>query len=249
MSASAFTLRRLVRQRAGQAVGRGRRAVRRVQGAAAAGPPGDARRPDAVAGRHGGARAGLRARGDARRRRPRRRGRLGRFGGGAAVGGGGGGVGAPSDLQAPRGAAAARRVLGRPVGADHDRGRRRRGVRRLRVAAADERDGLRLDRRAPGCRSPSPTARWGSSSRSREFAAAGLALLARAPPLPAGPGASATGYLVQAADPAQAHDVTAAAAGHGGAAVGRLSRREPRPLPRGGRAVPRSRRSIARGCW
>ena len=71
-------------------------------------------------GRHGGARAGVRARGDAApaaRAAPRasraasaaarRRRRAG-------------GVGAPSDLQAPRGAAAARRVLARPVGADHD---------------------------------------------------------------------------------------------------------------------------------
>ena len=57
---------RLVRIAAGQAVGVGRGAVRRVQGAAAARPPSDARRPDAVARRRGRARPDVRARRDAR---------------------------------------------------------------------------------------------------------------------------------------------------------------------------------------
>ena len=54
---------------------------------------------------------------------------------------------APPDLQAPRGQAAPRRVLTRPMGADHRRGDRGRTVRRLPLAAAHAGDDLRVDRR------------------------------------------------------------------------------------------------------
>ena len=89
IGASAFTLQRLVRHGAGQAVGVGGGAVRGLQGAAAARAPGDARRTDAVAGQHGRARPRLRARRHARRRRRARgaEGVSGRFGG-AATGAG-----------------------------------------------------------------------------------------------------------------------------------------------------------------
>ena len=89
IGASAFTLQAVVRDAAGQAVGVGRGAVRRVQGAAAARAPGDARRADAVARQHGGARPGLRPSRHARRRRRARgaEGVSGRFGA-AATGAG-----------------------------------------------------------------------------------------------------------------------------------------------------------------
>ena len=115
--------RGLVRRRAGQAVGVGRGAVRGVQGAAAAGAPGDARRADAVARaappraalvygraavRAGGAAGGA-------------EGVSGRFGAARRPASGRGGVAAC----ATRPTSTSRRklrlgaVLARPVGADH----------------------------------------------------------------------------------------------------------------------------------
>ena len=97
MGASAFTLTGSFGVRAGQAVGGGGGAVRVVQGAAAAGPPGDARGADALAGQHRGPGARVRPRRGAHRRRGwRRRGRLRalRRRGGGCGGQGSGGVAA-----------------------------------------------------------------------------------------------------------------------------------------------------------
>ncbi len=155
----------LVRGAPRQAVRVGRRAVRRVQGAADARAPSDAGWPDALARRARRARAcstaaprwaprqapaARRASPGASRSRPRQEPEA---------------DGAPSDLQAPRGQAAPRRVLARAVGADHDRRRRCRRLRRLplAVSAAGRRSSSRSS--APACRSPCPTARWDSSSR------------------------------------------------------------------------------------
>ena len=111
MSASAFTLTGSFGCRAGQAVGGGGGAVRVVQGAAAAGPAGDARRADAVGRQHRGAGARVRPRRDAHRRR----GAALRASPGASAAarraprpGERGRSGAPPDLQAPGGQAAAR---------------------------------------------------------------------------------------------------------------------------------------------
>ena len=101
----------------------GRRAVRRVQGAAAARPPGDARRPDAVPGRRAArgliyGRAAIRSAGAATA--AARSGASGRAGAGVAARGRR--RDAPPDLQAPRGAPATRRADARPVDAAHRRG-------------------------------------------------------------------------------------------------------------------------------
>ena len=129
--------------------------------------------------------ARVRPRRDARRRRRGAASRaLRRRRGGPRPGGGGVGVMRHPTYKHLEAKLRLGLVLARPVGADH-RGRRRRGgVRRLRVAVSGERDDLRVDRRRRAAGRRCPTARWGSSSRSREFAAAGVALLARAAALP-----------------------------------------------------------------